>query len=194
MASFWYRLQTRLPFILLTQHKLALLSSFTTLPASTSFSVSQKYSLMFFAVLAGNISQTTGNTPGSYSVWQLNMTIPFSPPSVSLITSIPEAGLLNGISPAPEKNIFLISDSVLGLVWRLNVVTGAYSIAVSDPLMILPKNSTAPQWSPRLQLNPLLCQLRNRYLRSDWNHTKRLLGRFSSSDYHIRSPIWGVVR
>ena len=95
-----------------------------------------------FALVTGNFSLSTGNTPGSYSVWQLNMTA--SPPSVSLITRIPEAGFLNGITPAPEANTVLISDAVLGLAWRLNVITGTYSVAVSDPLMALPKNSTSP--------------------------------------------------
>ena len=95
-----------------------------------------------FAIVAGNFSLSTGNTPGSYSVWRLDMN--FSPPQISLIVRIPEAGFLNGITPAPDTNIVLISDAVLGLAWRLNVITGAYSVAVSDPLMALPKNSTSP--------------------------------------------------
>ena len=95
-----------------------------------------------FALVAGNFSLKTGNTSGTYSVWRLDMNT--TPPQVSLITRIPEAGFLNGISPTPEANIFLIADSMLGLAWRVNVKTGAYSIAVADPLMALPPNSTSP--------------------------------------------------
>ena len=82
-----------------------------------------------FAVAAGDFS--SGRTPvfGSFSVWSVNMNTP--QPTVKLITAIPEAECLNG---AAALNGFsgsvLIADSVLGAVWKVNVATGHYSIAI----------------------------------------------------------------
>lgn len=49
--------------------------------------------------------------------------------------SIPEASALNGVTTLNgSPDIVLIADSTLGAVWRANVATGDYSIAIESPL------------------------------------------------------------
>ncbi|KAL9068032.1 MAG: hypothetical protein Q9161_006477 [Pseudevernia consocians] len=59
----------------------------------------------------------------------------------SIFTSIPEAAALNGVTILNgSSDIVLIADSALGAVWRVNVATGDYSIAIQDPFFT--NNST----------------------------------------------------
>lgn len=54
--------------------------------------------------------------------------------STSLLTNIPEAKVLNGLTKF--NNTFLLaSDSGKGLVWGINTETGHYQIMAQDPLM-----------------------------------------------------------
>ncbi|MCJ1381737.1 hypothetical protein MMC17_004848, partial [Xylographa soralifera] len=87
-----------------------------------------------FAVVAGNWSRGTFmGVPGSFSIWSVDLTKPR--PVVKKIVSIPEAHALNGITALEgSPNSVLIADSGLGTVWRLNVATGDYSIAIQSPL------------------------------------------------------------
>jgi hypothetical protein len=91
-----------------------------------------------FAVIAGNWSTTTFTTTnGSYSVWKVDLnTPPHSPAKTEKIASIPEASFLNGMTLlSPSSPYLLISDSGLGVVWRLNYLTGEYKIILDSPLM-----------------------------------------------------------
>lgn len=47
---------------------------------------------------------------------------------------IPQAGLLNGITTLNRRTV-LAADSFRGLVWAIDVLTGASRILLSDPLM-----------------------------------------------------------
>jgi hypothetical protein len=89
-----------------------------------------------FAVIAGNFSlSTVSSVPGTYSVWRVDFRHGPSP-AISKIANIPEASILNGMTtlPAcPEK--ILLSDNVLGLVWRLDTITGKYEVAIQIPEM-----------------------------------------------------------
>ncbi len=89
-----------------------------------------------FAVVVGNVSITTlVSVPGSFSVWSIDLNMP--KPTVRLIASIPAAAGLNGMTTVKGiPNTVLIADSVLGAVWRLNVITGYYSIAIQNPLFL----------------------------------------------------------
>ena len=93
-----------------------------------------------FAVVAGNWSSTKLQaTPGSFSIWSIDLNTP--EPTVKLITSIPEAAALNGVTTLNgSSDIVLIADSALGAVWRVNVATGDYSIAIQNPFFT--NNST----------------------------------------------------
>jgi hypothetical protein len=57
-------------------------------------------------------------------------------PLVRKIATLPKALFLNGLTNlAPGSPWILAADSQLGLVWRINVKTGAVNVAISDPLM-----------------------------------------------------------
>lgn len=84
-----------------------------------------------FAVVAGDYVNRQA-VPGSFSVWSVDLNTP--EPTVKLITSIPEAAGLNGMTTLNEaSDVVLIADSVLGAVWRVNVTTGEYGIAIQSP-------------------------------------------------------------
>lgn len=87
-----------------------------------------------FAVVTGNWSTVTYQAvPGTFHVWSVDLTT--STPTAKIISSIPEAGALNGATTLDgSPDLLLIADSTLGAVWRLNLTTGDYSIAIQDPL------------------------------------------------------------
>ncbi|KAJ7270612.1 hypothetical protein B0H12DRAFT_773474 [Mycena haematopus] len=88
-----------------------------------------------YAVLVGNFSLATiSSQPGSYSIWRVDMRP--SRPIVSKIADIPPAVLPNGmVSLSAAENALLVSDSTLGNVWRFDLITHAYEVAIDDPLM-----------------------------------------------------------
>ena len=58
------------------------------------------------------------------------------PPVIKTAGSLPETGLLNGMTKINKSDDFvLIADTVLGGVWRLNVRTGVSSLVIQDPSM-----------------------------------------------------------
>jgi hypothetical protein len=90
-----------------------------------------------FYITAGNVTNTTiVSTPGTMSVWELNM-VGYTPKTglalpVRKIADFPEAGLLDAITTLnPLTGLLLISDPVLGVVWGLNVHTGQKSQVIS---------------------------------------------------------------
>ena len=87
-----------------------------------------------FAVIAGNTSSTTlGGMLGTWSVWSVNMNTP--EPTIKLITWIPGGETLNGMTTSNGwySDLVLIADCTLGALWRVNVLTGDYSIAIQNP-------------------------------------------------------------
>lgn len=102
-----------------------------------------------FAVAVGNVTPPH-SIPGSYSVWKVDMRPfrsnakgdVFASATVTKITAIPEATLLNGITPiAPGSPYILISESGLGVVYRLNTHTAEYIVSLSSDLMKPPPGS-----------------------------------------------------
>lgn len=83
--------------------------------------------------------------PSSSAVFKLDLR-PFSGTEdrtarLSLVTKIPEAGLLNGISrlSVHDTSNLLLADSINGAVLKLNVHTGKYEIALEDPTLSITK-------------------------------------------------------
>ena len=84
-----------------------------------------------FAVVVGDYAILQA-VAGSFSVWSVDLNTP--EPTVKLITSIPEAGGLGGMATLNEgSDMILVGDPVLGAVWRVNVTTGEYGIAIQSP-------------------------------------------------------------
>lgn len=88
-----------------------------------------------FYVIVGNYSQPTNtNTPGSWNVYHVNMHV--QPPNVRLSAHFPEANLLDGMAVlSAEDGLLLVGDAGAGVVYRLNVHTGATAIVIDDPTM-----------------------------------------------------------
>ncbi|RDW89153.1 hypothetical protein BP6252_01185 [Coleophoma cylindrospora] len=95
----------------------------------------------------GGISETTPDVfyiiaAGNYSVFKVDMNtftydsslgVVTSNATVSKVTAMPEAGLLNGMTTAnASEGIVLLADSLNGWIWRLHVNTGSYSVDFSD--------------------------------------------------------------
>lgn len=78
--------------------------------------------------------ETSIETSGSFSIWKVDLR--HSPISVSEITDIPERNFLNGMTLLPTRpQTVLIGDSATGVVFRVDTVTGAYAVVLSDPSM-----------------------------------------------------------
>ncbi|PYH90712.1 hypothetical protein BO71DRAFT_452592 [Aspergillus ellipticus CBS 707.79] len=88
----------------------------------------------FPGVSTGNFSIQTLSTPGTYALWQVDLTS--TEPNVSIIAQVPKADFLNGLALFDQDNL-LATDSAKGVIWRINIPSGNYSIALSDPATLL---------------------------------------------------------
>ena len=58
------------------------------------------------------------------------------PARATEVARFPDAGLLNGMTVLdPSAGVLLIADSIKGVVWSLNVRTGATGVAINDTTM-----------------------------------------------------------
>ena len=88
-----------------------------------------------FYVIALNYSQSTNKmTPGAAAVYRVDMC--GDKPKISLAAKFPNAILLDGITPlSPKSNILLVADAGAGVLYTLDVKTGATAIVMEDPTM-----------------------------------------------------------
>ena len=95
------------------------------------------------AVVYGNLSATTQKSvPGTFGIELLSL---FADGTVSPVTAypIPDASMLDGLTSLPYSDRYLLAaDSVLGLVWRLDLFTGAAQKAFTSPLLLRAPNSS----------------------------------------------------
>ncbi|KAJ5951356.1 uncharacterized protein N7479_009769 [Penicillium vulpinum] len=68
------------------------------------------------------------------SVWTIDLTSDETAPKATLIAKLP-AGALNGIAALDEGNAVALTDSSLGVIWYLNIRTGAYEVIHQDETM-----------------------------------------------------------
>ena len=98
-----------------------------------------------FAVSAGNYTLASGPTPGSWSVWRVdlsdwsttspNETLTLAGSQVSKIANVPDAVHLKGMTQLSERYV-LMSDFSAGFVYRLDVTTGAYRLIIANSLTV----------------------------------------------------------
>lgn len=89
-----------------------------------------------FYVVTGNFSLAAlATTPGSYSVWELNMA--GGAAAATKIADFPQSVFLNGMTALSPVggNTLLIADSGAGAVYSLNVDSRAVRKIITDPLM-----------------------------------------------------------
>lgn len=85
-----------------------------------------------FAVVAGQYGGS-GNKAGSWGVWTVDFTTG-STPTTKLLKKVPESGFWNGLT-AFNNDTVLVGDASKGAVFRVNINTGDYSIAIQDTTM-----------------------------------------------------------
>ncbi|KAJ6150710.1 hypothetical protein N7470_007304 [Penicillium chermesinum] len=97
-----------------------------------------------FAVVVGNFStKTYAPTAGSFSVQKLDFNKAgagnervSAGPAASVIAAVPEAQALNGMTTfTKESNLVLIADSPIGAVWKVDIKSGEYKVALNDTAM-----------------------------------------------------------
>ncbi|MCJ1396358.1 hypothetical protein MMC18_009248 [Xylographa bjoerkii] len=99
---------------------------------------------VFYVVLGNFTISDLEGTPGTYSIWEVDMNT-FSGgengtvitlATVNKITDIPGALTANGLITLNKyENVLLVADSKLRAVWKVNVKTKACEIVIKDPLM-----------------------------------------------------------
>ncbi|PWY66788.1 hypothetical protein BO70DRAFT_301475 [Aspergillus heteromorphus CBS 117.55] len=109
-----------------------------TFPNATALTGITEIAPDTYAVTAGDIIITTSGqpTPGTFAVWALDLQ-GSATPAARLIAAVPGAGFANGLTHfGPNADLVLIADAMYGLIWRLNVVSGASSVALQDATMV----------------------------------------------------------
>ncbi|GFG17878.1 hypothetical protein IFM5058_08709 [Aspergillus udagawae] len=101
-----------------------------------------------FYVVSANLSSVQG-APGSNAIWRLDMRghgsfsasnrTAKSEPSLSLVTNISSAQLLNGMCRLSDHDAtsLLISDSQAGRIFKLDAHTGSFQIIIDDEALKL---------------------------------------------------------
>ncbi|KAF0317032.1 hypothetical protein GQ607_015754 [Colletotrichum asianum] len=87
--------------------------------------------LDIFVFGAGNLTINPLNVlPGLLKLLSLDLST--KDPEVELITSMPDAVFINGITPGSATEV-LVADTILGAIYKVNTVTGAYETSLSGP-------------------------------------------------------------
>ncbi|KAF2667315.1 hypothetical protein BT63DRAFT_426208 [Microthyrium microscopicum] len=95
-----------------------------------------------FAVISGNVDLSAGSvTPGSFLIWKVD-TSKGGPPTISTLAKISDAVFPNGATTFDDDTLLFV-DTIKGVIWKVDISTGEYSIALSDATM-LPNGKTPP--------------------------------------------------
>ena len=74
-------------------------------------------------------------TPGSNKIYRVHFPSPSGAAEISVAAVVKDAVFLNGFTTLNPTTL-LASDSTLGVVWAIDITTGASRIVISDPLMV----------------------------------------------------------
>jgi hypothetical protein len=105
-----------------------------TFPNSTGLGGITEISPDVFTIVSGvwDLANTRAII-GTLSIWTVNLRSPTL--AVRHITGIVNSTIFNGLTRVPgSSKLVLAADSDIGAVWRVNIITGQYDIAFSDPL------------------------------------------------------------
>ena len=116
----------------------SLVHKFDDLNAATGIFESQPG---IFTFLAGKQSDLGVGIHGTFGVFELDTTR--GKPIITELVHVPDGGLIVGVIPVPDvPNTLLVSDSMLGKVWRINTVTRECKEVLHDVSM------NPPAWAP----------------------------------------------
>ena len=110
--------------------------------------ISETTAGVFYVITSAQVDDAFVKTSGINSVWQINMNTlsvdstgnVLTPATVTKLVDIPDADFLNGMTTLDESNI-LVGDIYNGWVYKISTITGAYNIAINDPLMKFPPSA-----------------------------------------------------
>jgi hypothetical protein len=114
-----------------------------TFPSALALFAIVETSPDIFAVISGNFTLAGGTTPGSYSVWSVDLSDIYighdgalsSVPKVRKIADIQTAQMLDGMTLLSEaEGLVLIGDIHAGVIYRLDIHTGEYKITINNSL------------------------------------------------------------
>ena len=104
--------------------------------------------VFYIATSSFNITAISPARNGTGQVWRLNMTkydtcedkeAPFE-----LVASLPDSIFPNGMTTVPDQNYLLVSDSTVGVVWRINIRTKAVDVVVNNDSTQVNSSSPVP--------------------------------------------------
>jgi hypothetical protein len=114
-------------------HQTPTITRLFTIDTITSFSGITETSEDVFVVIGGNYSSTTGSVKGTFGLWRVDFTHG-QPSNAELVASLPDAEIPNGATIVPKQShLVLISDSILNVVWRVDVRKGTVDKAAQFP-------------------------------------------------------------
>ncbi|KAH7360244.1 hypothetical protein BKA65DRAFT_181159 [Rhexocercosporidium sp. MPI-PUGE-AT-0058] len=121
-----------------------------------------EYAPDIFAIVAGkfDISSVSGVVK-TWAIWSLDLSA--GDVDIDLISPISPAVFLNGMTSLPPDqngNFLLVADSYLGIIYRVDIVEGTWTIFLDDPS--LKRNTSAA-----IQLGVNGIRLHNNYLYFD---------------------------
>ena len=88
----------------------------------------------YYVIGANGTYETISPTPGSNRLYRVHFHGNSSTPETSLAAEVKDAVFLNGLIKLNPTTV-LASDSTLGVVWAIDITTGASRIVIRDPLM-----------------------------------------------------------
>ncbi|CAI6339973.1 unnamed protein product [Periconia digitata] len=109
------------------------------IPGANGISGITELSQDLFVVAAG-IWNLTQQRATNISLWTIDFNPP-SPPTEAVPTKLldmPSAALLNGLAAIPGTPLVLASDSVAGVIYKIDVARKTHSLAINDPILGIP--------------------------------------------------------
>lgn len=91
-----------------------------------------------------------GGVRGSYhydneTIYTVDFSQDASQPVIQKAAHLPDAIMLNGMAALPKQpHIVLAGDAVLGVLFRVDTVTGAYKVAFNNTALVSPSTSSLP--------------------------------------------------
>lgn len=90
-----------------------------------------------FVIAAANVTSGTA-APKSCSVWKVDLnrhhSRNYNPvPKIAKVVDIPEANILNGLEYLDGSSSVIAADSALGVIWKIDIDSGVYSVAADVP-------------------------------------------------------------
>lgn len=159
-----------------------------TVDSITSFSGITETSEDVFAVAGGNFSESAGSIKGTSCLWRVDFTHG-QPSYPELIASIPDAALLNGATTVPKRNhLVLLTDSILNVVWRVDVSKGT----VDKAAQFSPEREPSPS-AITVGINGIHIHDGYLWFTNDTATTNSVTGDLETSMYRIKVDENGVA-